>query len=180
MSSVYNCRMKPAFRYKCRTCEEWHYDIPIFAYDYPSHYLSIPDNERDERTEVTADTCVIDGEAFYVVARLLIPVAGIDDDFGYTVWVSLSEKSFGTYLALYDKEQGRESHPPVFAWVTDVPAIYPRENLKAMLHFQPYPSRPQLELEPTDHPLGVEQRDGITVERLTWIVEQMMGRPQTE
>jgi len=44
-------------------------------------------------------------------------------------------------------------------------------NLKTNVILQPYPHRPRIELEPTDHPLAVEQREGITVARLQEILE---------
>jgi hypothetical protein len=34
--------------------------------------------------------------------------------------------------------------------------------------------RPTIELEPTDHPLSIEQHDGITSERLIEIVQRLL------
>jgi hypothetical protein len=42
-------------------------------------------------------------------------------------------------------------------------------NLKTMVHIQSVVLRPEVELEPTEHPLSVEQRHGITWERLNQI-----------
>jgi hypothetical protein len=39
-------------------------------------------------------------------------------------------------------------------------------SLKTMVHTQPVGVRPSIELEPTDHPLAIEQREGITVARV--------------
>lgn len=39
-------------------------------------------------------------------------------------------------------------------------------NLKTYLHTRPVGERPFVELEPTDHPLAVEQRTGITPARV--------------
>jgi hypothetical protein len=39
-------------------------------------------------------------------------------------------------------------------------------NLKTRVHLRDDGLRPFLELEPTQHPLAVEQRDGITAERV--------------
>lgn len=41
--------------------------------------------------------------------------------------------------------------------------LYPRSN----------GIRPFVELEPTDHPLAVEFRDGVTIERVQEIAEQL-------
>jgi hypothetical protein len=38
--------------------------------------------------------------------------------------------------------------------------------LKTLLHSRPPGQRPFVQLEPTHHPLSVEQRSGITTERL--------------
>jgi hypothetical protein len=43
--------------------------------------------------------------------------------------------------------------------------ILDTQSLKARLHVQPYPDRPRVELEPTSHPLAVDQRNGIPLER---------------
>ncbi len=40
-----------------------------------------------------------------------------------------------------------------------------------MVHTRPVGARPLIELEPTDHPLAVEQRDGISWDRIQQIAE---------
>ena len=44
-------------------------------------------------------------------------------------------------------------------------------DLKTNLHTQELGVRPLIELEPTDHPLAVEQREGITVARVQELAE---------
>ena len=39
-------------------------------------------------------------------------------------------------------------------------------RLATNLHTQPVGTRPFIEVEPTDHPLAVEQREGITMARV--------------
>jgi hypothetical protein len=43
--------------------------------------------------------------------------------------------------------------------------------LKTNIHTNPVGVRPFVELEPTDHPLAVEQRNGITLARVQEIAE---------
>lgn len=43
-------------------------------------------------------------------------------------------------------------------------------HLKTMVHLRDHGIRPVIELESTDHPLAVEQRCGITLDRVTEIV----------
>jgi len=46
-------------------------------------------------------------------------------------------------------------------------------NLKTILHTRPLGERPLIELEPTDHPLAVEQRNGITLTRVQEVAEAL-------
>jgi hypothetical protein len=43
-----------------------------------------------------------------------------------------------------------------------------------MVHTQPVGIRPKIELEPTSHPLAIEQKQGITMERVQQIAEQLL------
>jgi hypothetical protein len=45
-------------------------------------------------------------------------------------------------------------------------------NLKANVHSQPVGIRPTVELEPTEHPLAVQQRIGIALARVQAIAER--------
>jgi hypothetical protein len=71
---------------------------------------------------------------------------------------------------------GRESEEPYFGWLSsDIPSYEPTTlELKTHVHTQPVGQRPVVELEPTDHPLAVEQRTGITVARVQRIAELML------
>ncbi|HEU4556324.1 MAG TPA: DUF2199 domain-containing protein [Longimicrobium sp.] len=42
---------------------------------------------------------------------------------------------------------------------------------KTHLHLQPVPPRPLVELEPADHPLAVDQREGIPPDRVRELME---------
>ena len=64
----------------------------------------------------------------------------------------------------------------MFGWLmADLPTYEPTTlNLKTMVQTRPLGLRPLVELEPTDHPLAVEQREGITVARVQSIAEQLL------
>lgn len=47
-------------------------------------------------------------------------------------------------------------------------------NLKTHVHTRPVGERPCVELEPTDHPLAVEQRTGITLDRVLKIATAVL------
>ncbi len=80
--------------------------------------------------------------------------------------MSLSEQSFQKWGACYASEQ-RAHIGPFFGWLNAALQPYPDTvNLKTQFHLRNGFIRPFIELEPTDHPLAVEQREGISVERV--------------
>ena len=44
-------------------------------------------------------------------------------------------------------------------------------ELKTMVHLRPMPERPAIVLEPSDHPLALQQRDGIPMEDILALIE---------
>lgn len=48
-----------------------------------------------------------------------------------------------------------------------------------VVHLQPVPTRPLVELEPTEHPLAVDQREGITPDRAREIVMAVLHPHET-
>src|SRR5207249_10099644 len=96
---------------------------------------------------------------------------GRSDHVAYGGRLSLSPDNFERYQALFD-ERDPSQEPPYFGWFCNQLPGYPDTlNLKTKVYLRPYPQRPRIELEPTGHPLAVEQRNGITLERLQEILE---------
>jgi hypothetical protein len=138
-------------------------------------YEELPEEERSRRAKLTSDTCIIDDQWFFVRGCIEIPVHGQTDPFVYSVWVSLSETSFRIFSDNYQTE-GREKEGPLFGWLTAVPPPYPSDLLKTMVHLRPVPTRPYIELEPTDHRLALDQRNGISAARVQEIAEGLLHR----
>jgi len=149
--------------------------MPGFAADAPLSYYAVPETERASRCKLGTDDCIIDGNSFFVRGCLEIPVHGeVDEPLIWGVWVSLSERSFQTWQEIFD--QTHRSHVgPFFGWLNTWLKPYPETmNLKTQVHLRDHSQRPWIELEPTDHPLAVEQRNGISVDRLAEIYSVMM------
>jgi hypothetical protein len=89
--------------------------------------------------------------------------------------VSLSRDSFTRALSLWTTP-GREREQPYFGWMsTELPLYQPSTLLlKTRVHTQAVGQRPLIELEPTDHPLAVEQHAGITLARVQEIAETLL------
>jgi hypothetical protein len=150
-----------------------HYGAPA-----PFPWFSIPAAERDQRCLLSSDQCIIDDQHYFVVGNLEIPVHGIDERFSWDVWVSLSAENFARACELWE-QPGRESEPPYFGWLSTALPGYPDTvNLKTLVHTREVGRRPFIELEPTDHPLAVEQREGITRERVQEIAELVLHGQQ--
>ena len=140
----------------------------------PALWYTMPEEERDKRAELTSDLCFIDDKYFFILGRLEIPVLDAKEVFAWLVWVSLSEKSFARTMVLWEIA-GRESEPPFFGWLSTSLPCYPDTlHLKTNVHTRPVGERPFVELEPTDHPLAIEQREGITMKRVQEIAEEVL------
>jgi hypothetical protein len=164
-------------KFKCACCDEIVEGIPTFGWDYPISYLDVPEEKRDEEVFLTEDLCVIADKWFFVRGCIEIPVIGYEDLFISGVWVSLSEENFMEFQDFLDIEK-RSHKGPYFGWLNASINNYPEtENLKTMLHIRDDGIRPYIELEKTEHPLALEQRNGITMERLSKIyVSKIHGK----
>lgn len=149
----------------CKCCGK-QYDTLSFAYalDQPDPWNEIPETERKQRAVLGSDGCVIDEKEFYLRGRILLPVIGSDDPFIWGCWVSISPQSYGRVEELW-KTEIREHEPPFPGSLASDISIYPKTfNLKCSVHLKNAGRRPSFELEPTNHPLGAEQRNGITLD----------------
>jgi len=154
--------------YKCNTCGEIHDDLPYLANDKPYHWYTIPEKDRFSRAKLTEDTCIIDGEDYFIRGVLNIPVKDYDSDFGFGVWVTQKKENFYVYLNNPKSDQ----IGPFFGWLSSELTCYKDStlNLKTIAHFVGDDNRPTIEVEPTDHPLAIDQREGITLAKAWDIV----------
>lgn len=160
-------------RFICATCGAEH-DIEqiSFGANAPLQWDLLSDDERS-RSLLSDDQCEIEskeGRSFYVRACLEIPIRGRDRSFTWGVWCSLSEKSY-LEVSEHWNDSTRTTLGPYFGWLcTKIPGYPDTAFLKTMVHQRDVGARPLVELKPTDHPLAVEQREGIEEERLRTIV----------
>ena len=140
----------------------------------PAAWFDVPEAERASRCQLTSEQCVIDGRWCFLLGQLEIPVEGSSEPFVWRTWVSVNTASFKRAKELRNTV-GREAEPPCLAWVqSEMPYATSTLLLKAKLQTGPVGQRPKIELEPCDHPLAIEQRDGITLERVQQLAESML------
>lgn len=163
--------------YKCSCCGEFHEGLPLdYGAHFPDYYLGVPEEEREERVYITPDVCVVDNEFFFVRGVIEIPILGAEDYFGWGVWCSLSEKNYTRMIEIWENDD-LESEPPYFGWLNTNLFCYPdTTNLKTNVYLRSNNQRPFIELEPTEHPLAIEQRNGITLKRIQEIAEMILHR----
>jgi len=154
--------------YRCSTCGKIHDDLPHMGLDYPDYYFGVPEEERSTRIEITSDTCIIDEEDFFIRGVIEIPVHAYPEVFGLGVWVSQKKENFYTYVQNFDSDK----IGPFFGWLSNSISYYHEDtlSLQTMAHFRSDELRPRIEIEPTDHPLAIDQRDGITLAKAWEIV----------
>lgn len=159
----------------CRCCGKEFHTLPLsFALVAPDPWFAIPENERDSRARLGSDQCIIDDKEFYIRGCLELPVQGCDDPFVWNIWVSVSEASFSRIGELWDAEI-RDREPPFFGWLCNELAVYPKTfGLKTNVHLRNNGIRPLIVLEPTDHPLAVEQRRGISLQHVEQIASALL------
>ncbi len=165
--------------WRCRSCGEVHDELPMhYGSPAPALWNMIPQAEREKRGILSPDMCLIDEQHGFIVGNLEIPVLDSDEIFSWDVWVSLSLPNFKRTFQLWE-QAGRESEPPYFGWLCTALPGYPETlHLKTHVHTREVGRRPWVELEETDHPLAVEQREGITLARVQEIAELVLHSRQ--
>lgn len=156
----------------CPSCGSTHSGVFDLACNKPDFWQG-PEEQRpnsevlSSNNILTEDFCILDAQHYFIRCVLRLPIIGAADQyFGYGVWSTLSEKNFKLYLDTFDSgEQGNLG--PCFGWFSNRLKGYANTlNLTCQVHPQAGRKRPWIELEDTRHQLAIEQRKGITFDRL--------------
>src|SRR5882724_8075462 len=148
--------------FRCSVCGNAHEGLPHIGVDKPGLWWDVPEDERERRVKLTSDTCIID-EDFFIRGVIEIHVHDYPEVFGFGVWVTQKRENFYKYLENFDSAD----IGPFFGWLSTGINYYSEATLllKTMAHFRGEGLRPYIELEPTDHPLAIDQRDGISLDK---------------
>ena len=159
----------------CRDCGAQLPSVPLcYGADAPWRTLGVSDSEFDKRVDLTDGQCVVDEQHFFLRGHIEIPIIGSKDVFAWSVWCSVSEKSF---LQACDRwlEPGRVNDPPYFAWLMTSLPVYPdTTHLKASIQSREVGRVPLITIEPTEHPLALEQHHGIPRARVEEIAHLIL------
>lgn len=160
--------------FTCSRCGEYHDGVPTgWAFDAPVPWLALSWWQR-RRSVLGDEQCVILDRDFFVKGNVEIPVHDSDEPLVWTIWSSLSRENFERARRMWTNP-ARSEEPPYFGWFSSSLPVYPETlGLKVNVHTRDVGIRPLIEVEPTDHPLAVEQREGVTAGRVTKIAETML------
>jgi hypothetical protein len=148
----------------CSVCHEPHSGVPLgyrLAFPADRYPVGAVRFERNEELVRAADDR-------FILANIELPISrGPQERFVWTCWISLSHESYDRMQRLWDRSD-RADQESAFGYVSSrLPTYEPSTfALKSRVHTRPVGVRPWVELEPTHHPLAVEQRDGIGDDRI--------------
>jgi len=169
------CGVRPTHMtgFKCATCGEYHDELPMcLGAPAPALWYQIPEEERESRTLLGSDSCVIDNQHYFVLGRIVLPVIDCPDPFVWLAWVSLSPENFKRAGEVWETE-GRENEPPYFGWLQSaLPYAQSTLSLATNVVTRPVGERPLIEMHECNHQLYVQTKQGITIVEVQEIVER--------
>jgi hypothetical protein len=159
-------------RWKCGKCDEehgWPFDLAACKPDPWPHGEEYEHNGalRMEGDFLSEDFCVLDGKYFMIRCVLRIPVIGVQGEFGFGCWSTLSRENFDKYVDGFDSGEYSDMGPWSGWLMNRLEKFTPGPDPLA-LWVQPRPDRqrPLLWVQDDDHPLAIAQEQGITPERM--------------
>ena len=149
----------------CAICGAEHSSLPLcFGADPPWRAFA-PEAEFEDRVELNKDQCVVDREHFFIRGHIELPILEGSELFAWSVWCSLSEKSFLHMVDRWD-DPNREGDG-YFGWLCSPIPVYPSTiHLKTNVIARAVGRVPLIEIQECEHQLYLDQRDGIALRRV--------------
>jgi len=161
--------------WRCASCGESHDELPAASLRAPDVWADASEQEQADEFDLTSDTCIWRDEHFFVRCVLPIPLADREGTFDFGVWSTLSRENFARYMQLFESPD-RASMGAMFGWLSNRLPGYPETtNLKCNVYPCEPGSRPTIELEPTDHPLSIRQRQGMRFDEAVAYCHEHLG-----
>lgn len=159
-------------KWRCKTCATehgWPFDLAARTPDPWPHGEEYEENTalRLDGDFLSEDFCVLGGKYFMVRAVLPIPVNGVDDDFGFGCWSTLSRTNFDKYVDGFDVGEYADMSP-WSGWLMNQLGTFVEGTDPIALWVQPRADRqrPLLWVQDDQHPLAIAQDQGITPARV--------------
>lgn len=152
----------------CAHCNQPLTDPPLcYAAEAPWRILGVSESELDSRVVLSDDQCIVDEKYFFIRGHIEIPIVDAASLFIWSVWCSLSDKSF-QHMGDRWNEPSRSEDPAYFGWLTSQLPGYPDTlHLQTTVQSRGLGVVPLVTVfEPADHPIVQEQREGISMARV--------------
>lgn len=161
----------------CRICGKYHDELPL-AYGAKAPYdWDVIKHEDEESCSLTDEICFINNKFFYIKGCIEIPIHDYEQSFSWDVWVSVKKENMKIQFDYWDTKNRENLVKPMFGWLSVKLPLYPSTyGLKTMIHTRKCGIRPYIELEATDHPLSIEQRTGISIEKVKETASLLLHR----
>jgi len=152
--------------FRCGVCGKPHDDLPRdIAFRRPDPYFGVPEAERERRVRCNDDLCMIDDAECFIRGVLYLPFAHGSGQFGWGAWAHVSDVDFERYMDAWDNGT-EDSVPPFPARLASALDPYPGSfGLAVTVKLHSGGQRPLFTVLSEQHPLGVDQRVGITEEK---------------
>lgn len=143
-----------------------------YTFGSPWFGSQLTPQQLGERFKMVDEFAVIDKQPF-VHGCIPIPVIGREMPFYWCVWASFSCQDFAraAYIRSIPDEY-RRPEPNYSGTLASKIGIYPNTlGLTLQIETRPFGQKHFFRLSGAEHPLAIEQRDGISLERLREISE---------
>lgn len=156
------------------------------AYKRPIYYFWVPEDQREARCHGDDDVYIIkadpenpdDQDVYAIRCTLDIPIKGVKEPFCWGLWVTQSKESFERYVQTFKQDQSEDGS---FGWLAvDMPHYCrngpnePVESLGCDIQWGRKGKRPKIVIRACDHPLYLDQAQGIDWDRAMEIAQSQM------
>ena len=150
----------------CAVCGTRHdEELLELSYKRPDPVVELSQEERMLDVFENDDVCVVNDDRYFLRVTLPIPVNGRTEGYQIGVWVEVSRDEFQRVGDLWS-EPGQAAEPPMKATLANEIRHHAGSfGLPVLLQLTGPKTRPQVFVVDATHPLGVEQRRGITPHR---------------
>ncbi len=163
--------------YYCGICGQWHEGMPMdIAFKGPEPRLLDSAKEAGQEIESSSEWYVVGGTGF-IRAILNVPVvdalAGSAQRFCWGVWVLVSGQDFHRIFMETWETGMPDDEPFPVGYLGNELAGYPSTLFLAVdVDARSATQRPSVYVRDTEHPLAIDQRNGITMAQVQQIHER--------
>jgi hypothetical protein len=158
--------------FRCATCGRVHDGLPEVGFRRPDAIIALSKAERAECFE-NDDICVIPGVAggesrHFLRCHLSVPLKDVGTDWGWGVWVEISEADFEKARELWDVDGSAEA-PFRGVLANAIVAVPGSSGSGVTVQLGDETTRPGVHAE--DGPLARLQREGVTLHDVEGFLE---------